>query len=522
MRGLFDDFESAAPEFAHRQHSPGNRGTTTAPGDRKTSPIDRPLAARMRPAGLDQVVGQTHLLGPGCLLRRMIEADRIQSVVLYGPPGTGKTTLASVIARSTRRRFQSLNAAASGVKELRELLDASRRILETTGQASVLFVDELHHFNRQQQTTLLPDVEDGVVSLVAATTANPHFALIAPLLSRSQLFELRLLADDELIALMQRALADPTDGFGHFPITADPEALAFLALQNSGDARRALSSLELAVKTLPGFSRAQTAGPSEAELDPAELRLTLVHVRECTASRAIAYDGSGDEHYDLASALIKSIRGSAVDAALYWLARMLEAGEDPRFVARRLMISASEDIGNADPQALVLATAAAQATEMIGMPEARIPLAQTVVYLALAPKSDASYQAIGRALTEVRERPLISVPPAVRDRNSTTGRREESRGVYRHPHADPRGWVEQDYLGAERQFFQAGVHGFERELARRLERLKAGLGWLEPAKLEPADSSATSPIEDSSPAQTTEAPPPPSARRPRSTRPAAS
>jgi putative ATPase len=420
----------------------------------------RPLAARMRPRSLDEFVGQQHLLGPGRLLRRMLDADRISSVVFYGPPGAGKTTLAELIAQHTRRKFVAVNAAASGVKELRDLLDAARSAVETGGRPTVLFVDELHHFNKTQQNVLLPDVENGIVSLVAATTANPFFALIAPLLSRSQIFELQPLDAADVCSLLRRALSDETRGLGNRRLQADDEALQFLAERCDGDARRALNALEVGVLSLP---------PEQAVFD-------LAVAEESLGKKAIRYDNQGDEHYDVASAFIKSIRGSDPDAALYWLARMLEAGEDPRFIARRVVISAAEDIGNADPQALVLAQSAAAAVEFIGLPEGRIPLAQAVTYLALAPKSNAAYLAIDAAAADVREQRVVPVPQHLRDRHYAGAARLGHGAGYEYPHDRPEGWVDQEYLGVDKTYFQPSSHGFEAELRRRLDDLRARRG----------------------------------------------
>lgn len=417
----------------------------------------RPLAARMRPRTLDEFVGQQHILGPGKLLRRLLEADRISSVVFYGPPGTGKTSLAELIARHTRRVFRSMNAAAAGVKELREVLDRARQDVSTGGPRTVLFIDELHHFNKTQQNVLLPDVEDGVVALVAATTANPFFALISPLLSRSQIFELKPLAIDDIQSLLRRALQDRERGLGSRGITATDEALEFLAIICDGDARRALTALEVGVLSLPQSMKT----------------LDLATVEESIQKKQIRYDADGDEHYDAASALIKSIRGSDPDAALYWMARMLVAGEDPRFLARRIVIAAAEDIGNADPQALVLAQAAAAATEFIGMPECRIPLAQAVTYLALAPKSNAAYIAIDAAMEDVRQQRTLPVPVHLRDRHYAGAARLGHGDGYDYPHDAPDGWVAQDYLGVEARYYEPVDRGAEAELKRRLEELRS-------------------------------------------------
>lgn len=416
----------------------------------------RPLAARMRPRSLDEFVGQQHFLAPGKLLRRLLEADRISSVVFYGPPGTGKTSLAELIARHTRRVFRSLNAAAAGVKELREVLDKARADVSSGGPRTVLFIDELHHFNKTQQNVLLPDVEDGVVALVAATTANPFFALIAPLLSRSQIFELQPLSVDDISGLIRRALVDRERGLGSRQVTATSEAIEFLAKICDGDARRALTALEIGVLSLPDGVRT----------------LDLATAEESIQRKQIRYDADGDEHYDAASALIKSIRGSDPDAALYWMARMLAAGEDPRFLARRIVIAAAEDIGNADPQGLILAQAAAHATEFIGLPECRIPLAQAVTYLALAPKSNASYVAIDAAMEDVRTQRTLPVPVHLRDRHYQGAQRLGHGDGYQYPHATEEGWVAQDYLGVNACYYEPVDRGYEAELKRRLEELR--------------------------------------------------
>lgn len=416
----------------------------------------QPLAARMRPRSLDEFVGQQHILGQGKLLRRLLEADRVSSVVFYGPPGTGKTSLAELIAKHTKRTFRSLNAAAAGVKELREVLDAARNDVASGGPRTVLFVDELHHFNKTQQNVLLPDVEDGIVALVAATTANPFFALISPLLSRSQIFELQPLDIDSISGLLVRALKDSERGLGKRNVIATPEAIHFLATVCDGDARRALSALEIGVLSLPD-------GVHTLDLATAE---------ESIQKKQIRYDANGDEHYDAASALIKSIRGSDPDAALYWMARMLVAGEDPRFIARRIVIAAAEDIGNADPRGLVLAQAAADATEFIGMPECRIPLAQAVTYLALAPKSNAAYKAIDAAMEDVRHQRLLPVPVHLRDRHYSGAARLGHGDGYEYPHNSIEGWVAQDYLGVNACYYEPVDRGEESRLKQRLDELR--------------------------------------------------
>ncbi len=417
----------------------------------------RPLAARMRPRTLEEFVGQSQILAPGKLLRRMLEADRISSVVFYGPPGTGKTSLAELIAKHTRRTFRSLNAAAAGVKELREVLDQAREDVSTGGDRTVLFIDELHHFNKQQQNVLLPDVEEGVVSLVAATTANPFFALIAPLLSRSQIFELQPLPTRDVVTLLERCLKDSVRGLGSRKVLATPEALEFLAEICDGDARRAMSALEIGVLSL----------------DPSQKSFDLAAAEESIQKKQIRYDADGDDHYDAASAMIKSIRGSDPDAAIYWMARMLAAGEEPRFVARRLVIAAAEDIGNADPQGLILAQSAAAATEFIGMPECRIILAQAVTYLALAEKSNAAYKAIDAALDDVKNSRLLPVPMHLRDRHYQGAKTLGHGEGYEYPHDTKEGWVAQDYLGVDRCYYDPVDRGAEQEMKRRLEKIRS-------------------------------------------------
>lgn len=426
--------------------------------ERQARDAARPLAARMRPRTLDEYAGQQHFLGEGKLLRRMLEADRIASVLFYGPPGTGKTSLAELIASHTKSRFVRLNAAASGVKELRSALDDARRALEARQQRTVLFIDELHRFNKAQQDVLLPDVEDGVVRLIGATTANPFFSLVAPLVSRSQIFEFKPLSKDDLLGVLRRALTDPERGLGQLNVSATEEALDFLAEVSDGDARRALNGLEIGALSLGGKQ-------------PAVLDLQVA--QESIQKKAIRYDADGDEHYDAASALIKSMRGSDPDAAIYWLARMLEAGEDPRFLARRIVIAAAEDVGNADPTALILAQAAAAATEFVGLPECRIPLAQAAIYIALAPKSNSAYMAIEAALDDVRTQSVLPVPVHLQDTHYKGAKRLGHGQGYEYPHDTAEGFVDADYLGVDKQYYFPTERGVEAELARRLEELRA-------------------------------------------------
>ena len=418
-----------------------------------------PLAARMRPRRLADYVGQEHLLAPGRLLRRLIEADRVGSVILHGPPGTGKTTLAEIVARETRRRFVELSATAAGVKEVREALDAARRRLEDDGQHTCLFVDEIHRFNKAQQDVLLPDVERGVVALVGATTQNPSFALTTALVSRSRLFALEPLSPADIAAILRRAVADREQGLGTEQVTLDEDALAFLVESSDGDARRALGALEVGVLS-------ESRRP---------LVFDVALARESVQRKAVAYD-AGDTHYDCASALIKSIRGSDADAGLYWLARMLEGGEDVRFLARRLVILASEDVGNADPRALLVAVAAMQATEFVGLPECQLSLSQAVTYLALAPKSNACTTAIAAARADVRDRGVIPVPRHLQDRHSASAKAFGRGDGYRYAHDHADGIVAQDYLGVEKRYYEPTDRGEERAMAERLERIRHRLG----------------------------------------------
>jgi putative ATPase len=431
----------------------------------------KPLAARMRPRTLDEFTGQQHFLGEGKLLRRMLQADRVSSVIFYGPPGTGKTSLAEIIAKHTKSVFASLNAASAGVKELREVLEAARTRLKTGGQRTLLFVDELHHFNKTQQDVLLPDVESGAVRLIGATTSNPFFALVSPLVSRSQVFEFRSLSREDVLGLLRRALSDRERGLGQHAVTVTDEALSFLAEVCDGDARRALNALEIAVLSVVGQASSLSSQATTNDRLEAYPTVDLEIAQESIQKKAVQY--GDDEHYDAASAFIKSIRGSDPDAAIYWLARMLEAGEEPRFIARRIVIAASEDIGNADPQALVVAMAAAHATEFVGLPECRIMLAQAVTYLATAPKSNASYLAVDAALEDVRSKRVLPVPTHLRDGHYPGAKRLGHGEGYQYAHDAPEGWVDQDYLGVERTYYQPVDRGFEAELKRRVEEQSA-------------------------------------------------
>ncbi|MFP5526999.1 replication-associated recombination protein A [Peptococcus simiae] len=392
-----------------------------------------PLAARMRPRRLEDIIGQDHILGPGKLLRRAIETDRLSSLIFWGPPGTGKTTLAQVIARVSDRPFAQLNAVTDGIADLRKLIHAAESDLNTYGKQTILFIDEIHRFNKAQQDGLLPAVEKGIVILIGATTQNPYFSLNPALLSRSMIFGLEALDETSIIQLMKRALADRDRGLGTFDTQVSDEALAHLAHYAQGDARTALNGLELAVLSSP----ADDQGIRHVDLAVAE---------ESIQRPAVVYDGTGDEHYDIISAFIKSVRGSDAQAAIYYMARMLDAGEDPLFIARRLVILSCEDVGMADPQALVIAQSAADALQFIGMPEGRIILSQACVYLCEAPKSNAAYLAIDKALADVRKGRTGPVPPHLRDTHYK-GAKDLGHGKgYRYPHDYPGHYVDQDYL----------------------------------------------------------------------------
>ena len=421
-----------------------------------------PLAARMRPRTLAEFAGQRHLLGEGKLLWRMLQARRLGSVIFYGSPGTGKTTLARLLADETNSRFVQLSAVTSGVKELREVLEAARDRVATGGNQTLLFIDEIHRFNKAQQDALLPDVEEGIVILVGATTANPFFAVNDALVSRSRVFQFEPLTTEEIKQVLQQALADKDRGLGKHNVTADKDALDFLAAVSDGDARRALGALEIGVL-------------SSLPKDGGELRFTRELAADAMQRRAVQYDPTGDAHYDAASALIKSLRGSDPDAALYWLARMLEGGEDVRFLCRRLIILASEDIGNADPHALPLAIAAMQACEFVGLPECQLTLAQAVTYLACAPKSNASTLAITAAKRDIQEGRVLPVPRHLRDSHYSGAKQLGHGEGYEYSHNAPDGVAEQDYLGVEREYYRPFDRGFEKELGERLEQIRAKL-----------------------------------------------
>ncbi|HPO15825.1 MAG TPA: replication-associated recombination protein A [Candidatus Hydrogenedentes bacterium] len=420
---------------------------------------EAPLARRITPRSLDELIGQDHIIGPGKILRRAIEADRITSLILFGPPGSGKTALARVIAMRTKAVFEPLNAVTSGVKELRELIAAAKERRIHENKRTIVFVDEIHRFNRAQQDALLPDVENGNIILIGATTENPFFSVVAPLLSRSQIFEFKRLEDSHIITLLERAVVHPSLGFQDLTIQADPEALAHIARYAEGDVRRALNALEVALLTTPPEDGCVHITPDVAQ--------------ESIQRKMLHYDGVGDEHYDAASAFIKSMRGTNPDAAVYWMARMLEAGETPRFIARRICIAAAEDVGNADPMALVLATAAWQACEFIGLPEARIILSQAATYVACAPKSNAAYMAIDAATRDVQQKKTIEVPKHLQDTHYAGAKRLGRGQEYRYAHEYEDGYVPQDYGIARGAYYHPSDRGKEAEFKERLQRFNA-------------------------------------------------
>lgn len=431
-----------------------------------------PLAARMRPRRLSEFAGQRHFLGEGKLLYRLLKADRLGSTIFYGPPGVGKTTLAYLLAKESRAVFRQLSAVSDGVKTLRETLEQAKDRLSVSGGRTLLFIDEIHRFNKSQQDVLLPEVEQGVVTLVGATTENPFFTINNALLSRSRVFQFEPLSEEDIKDLVRRAAVDRERGLGAYDIELQEDALDYLAAICDGDARRALSTFEVAILSsldvsIEPYERNDDANKGAQE----KITLTKELVAESAQRRTVAYDRDGDEHYDAISALIKSIRGSDPDAAIYWLAKMLEGGEDVRFLTRRLVILASEDVGNADPNALPLAVACANACEIAGLPECKLNLAQTVCYLACAPKSNASTVAIFSAIADVKEGRILPVPRALRDAHYA-GAAELGHVGYQYAHNAPGAVVAQDYLGVDKEYYSPTDRGAEKEIGERLEKIR--------------------------------------------------
>ncbi len=420
---------------------------------------DAPLAARMRPRTLVEIAGQTHILGEGKLLRRAIEADLFSSLIFYGPPGSGKTTLATVIAQTTHSRFEMLNGVESNVAEIRDKIAQARTWKNLRGETTILFIDEIHRFNKAQQDVLLPHIERGTVRFIGATTHNPYFYVNSPLTSRSQIFQLEPVSSEDVISVLYRAMADKENGLGNLNIQADNNALQHIADKADGDVRKALTALDLAALTTP---------PSKDGL----VHINLTIAEESIQQKAVVYDATGDAHYDTISAFIKSIRGSDPDAALYWLSKMLYAGEDPLFIARRLVISASEDIGLADSNALRVAIDAQQAFEFIGMPEGRIPLAHATVYLATAPKSNSAYAALSKAMADVQNGRTLTVPPHLRTRTrkqlaAASGESEQAL-EYFYSHSYEGNYVPQSYLSEGKSYYKPTENGLEKRIKERL------------------------------------------------------
>ncbi len=420
---------------------------------------DAPLAVRVRPRNLEEFSGQKHILGEGKLLKRAIEADRISSLILYGPPGSGKTALAYCVSRLTNAHFVTVNATTSNVEELRERILEAKQRLNSQQKKTILFIDEIHRFNKAQQDVLMPDVEKGSPVLIGATTHNPFFSLVSPLLSRSLVFQLSPLSEEEILEILNRAIKDKERGLGNLSLGIEPAALKHLARLCEGDARRALNALEIGtLTTLPDRD--------------GKINFTLKVAEESIQKKAVVYDKDEDGHYDTISAFIKAMRGSDADAALYWLAKMLYAGEDPRFIARRILICAAEDVGNADPQALVIATSCFQAVEFLGMPECRIPLAQAVAYIASSPKSNAAYLAIEEAMADVEKERTQEVPRDLRDTHYPGAEKLGHGKGYKYPHQFKGHFVKQDYMPQKKKYYAPSDSGYEKEIKERLNKLK--------------------------------------------------
>ena len=422
-----------------------------------------PLAVRMRPRKLEEFLGQRHFLGPDRLLRRMLEADRLSSLIFYGPPGVGKTSLATVIANYTKARFYYLSAPAASVKDIRQIIAGARDRLAASGRRTVLFINEIHRFNRAQQDVLLDDVESGILILIGATTENPFFSVNSPLISRSTVFHFEPLSEEDILELLKTAIADAERGLGKFDVKADEKALKFLAVMSAGDARRALTALEVGVLS------------TAARQVEKRIKFNLKVAEESIQQKAIDYDGTGDTHYDLASAFQKSMRGSDPDATVYWLARMIAGGEDTRFIARRIAVCAAEDVGNADPMATVLAAAAVQISEFVGLPEAQLALAQAAIYVACAPKSNAAASAVWKAVADVKREPVKPVPKHLKDSHYPAAKKMGFGTDYRYPQSFKDGFVVQEYLPGtlKDKYYVPKEIGDEKNIKRYLQKLQS-------------------------------------------------
>jgi putative ATPase len=436
-----------------------------------------PLAVRMRPRNLNEFIGQRHFLGPDKLLTRMLEADRLSSLIFYGPPGVGKTSLAAVIANYTKAKFYYLSAPAASVKDIREIIRLARNSLAADGTRTVLFIDEIHRFNRAQQDVLLDDVEAGVLILIGATTENPFFSVNSPLISRSTVFRFEPLDKEDVLQLLKTAINDPERGLGKFDIEAEDKALKFLAGICDGDARKALTALEVGVLSQAARrhnGRIKSGQERAGETTQKKIKFNLDVATESIQQKTIDYDGTGDTHYDLASALQKSMRGSDPDATVYWLARMLSGGEDIRFISRRIAVCAAEDVGNADPMATVLAAAAVQISEFVGLPEAQLALAQAAIYIACAPKSNASASAIWQAMADVKQQPTQRVPIHLKDSHYPASKKAGFGVDYKYPHNSKDGFVPQEYLPAKfkKQYYSPKERGYEKNMKQYLQKLQ--------------------------------------------------
>jgi putative ATPase len=439
-----------------------------------------PLAVRMRPRTLDEFAGQSHFIGEGKLLRRILEADALSSLIFYGPPGVGKTSLAMVIANQTKAEFRYISAPAASVKDIRDVIAEAKDRLASSSKRTILFIDEIHRFNRAQQDVLLDDVESGIVIFIGATTENPFFAVNSPLISRSTVFHFEPLSEDDIVGVLKRAIADKERGLGKYKIEAEDKALKYLATVCDGDARKALNALEvgilssLNIKEIKRDAGETPATQSAGKMPATRIKFDLQTAKDSIQGKTIDYDGTGDTHYDLASAFQKSMRGSDPDATVYWLARMIAGGEDVRFIARRIAVCAAEDVGNADPIATVLAASAVQISEFVGLPEAQLALAQAAIYVACAPKSNASSSAIGSAIGDVQNEKTVAVPKHLKDSHYSAAKKMGFGAEYKYPHSFEGGFVVQEYLpgGVKKKYYKPTERGYEKNIRGYLQKLE--------------------------------------------------